>query len=326
MYRVYLGKVLLPITPSKITTKIQNNNETINLMNYGEVNVLKQAKLTEIEFDFLLPVNTVSTDMANTNPRSIAWYLENLEKKKQSKKAFVFKVLRPNEYDTNLKVSLEDYTITEDADEGNYKKVSIKLKQFVKYGLKKIKTETQEAVTEAEQSEGSPIPTTQTTYTVQSGDCLYEISKRFYGDGSLYDKLYEANKDLIDKRNKGTSNPKYTIYTGQKLIIPSLDEAKKIQTKAKAKIPSNQSEQSIKASGRKYKVVNGDTIYSISNKFYKNEYDYIKIYAANQELIDVSNAEYLGKHNRIDYTHQWTINNLPQGKFTLQVGIILTIP
>ena len=30
------------------------------------------------------------------------------------------------------------------------------------------------------------------TYTVVSGDCLWNIAKKFYGDGSQYTKLYKA--------------------------------------------------------------------------------------------------------------------------------------
>ena len=40
-YTFYLDGVQLPVTPSKLETKIKNNNKTINLINEGDVNVLK---------------------------------------------------------------------------------------------------------------------------------------------------------------------------------------------------------------------------------------------------------------------------------------------
>lgn len=56
-------------------------------------------------------------------------------------------------------------------------------------------------------------PTTQTrTYTVKKGDCLWNIAKKYYGKGSLYTKIYNANKDKIKNPNK--------IYPGQVLKIP----------------------------------------------------------------------------------------------------------
>ena len=52
MYHVYLDGMELPVTPSKITAKIKNQNETVNLINEGEVNILKQPGLTSFSFDF----------------------------------------------------------------------------------------------------------------------------------------------------------------------------------------------------------------------------------------------------------------------------------
>ena len=40
-YSVYLGTMLLPVTPGKLTLKINNGNKTYCLMNEGEINALK---------------------------------------------------------------------------------------------------------------------------------------------------------------------------------------------------------------------------------------------------------------------------------------------
>lgn len=49
-------------------------------------------------------------------------------------------------------------------------------------------------------------------YTVQPGDSLSKISKRFYGDASAYMKIFEANTDQLDDPDK--------IQVGQELVIP----------------------------------------------------------------------------------------------------------
>lgn len=54
--------------------------------------------------------------------------------------------------------------------------------------------------------------TTTRTYTVKKGDCLWNIAKKYYGNGALYTKIYNANKNLI-------KNPDL-IYVGWVLIIP----------------------------------------------------------------------------------------------------------
>lgn len=58
----------------------------------------------------------------------------------------------------------------------------------------------------------APAPVNVRRYTVVPGDTLWGISSRFYGNGSLYMKIYNANRDKI-------SNPNL-IYPGQVLVIP----------------------------------------------------------------------------------------------------------
>jgi nucleoid-associated protein YgaU len=50
------------------------------------------------------------------------------------------------------------------------------------------------------------------TYTVQPGDSLSKISKQFYGNASMYMKIFEANKDKLDDPDK--------IRAGMDLRIP----------------------------------------------------------------------------------------------------------
>ncbi len=50
------------------------------------------------------------------------------------------------------------------------------------------------------------------TYVVQSGDTLSKIAQKYYGDPALYDKIFQANRDVLKDPNK--------IFPGQKLKIP----------------------------------------------------------------------------------------------------------
>lgn len=222
-YQVYLNKLLLPIAPSKIDTKIKNQNKTITLINEGEVNLLKTAGLTDISFDCLLPNHKYPFAVYNGGFEPAEAYLEELERLKTSKEPFQFIVIRelPNGsplFETNIKVSLEDYKIKEDAKEGFDIVVSISLKQFRDYGTKKLEIK-QGSVgkPKATVTVGRPAtkPTsTPQTYTVQSGDNLWNIAKRLYGDGSKYTLIYNANKDKI-------SNPNL-IQANQVLTIPAV--------------------------------------------------------------------------------------------------------
>jgi len=54
--------------------------------------------------------------------------------------------------------------------------------------------------------------TTGRTYTVQRGDTLYKLARRFYNDAAKWRDIYDANRDVIKDPNK--------IEVGMKLVIP----------------------------------------------------------------------------------------------------------
>ena len=55
MYEFYMDGVRLPVTPSALTIKINNQNKTINLINEGQRNIIKTPGLSKYSFNALLP-------------------------------------------------------------------------------------------------------------------------------------------------------------------------------------------------------------------------------------------------------------------------------
>jgi len=49
-------------------------------------------------------------------------------------------------------------------------------------------------------------------HEVKKGETLWKIAVQYYGDGSLYTKIFEANKDTLKDPN--------LIKVGQRLRIP----------------------------------------------------------------------------------------------------------
>lgn len=221
-YTMYLGGVLMPITPSKVKVKINNQNETLTLINGEEINILKEPRLTDVSFDLLLP--QVSYPFTNGGAQSADYYLSLFERLKTSKQPFQFILNRSMPtgrrlFYTNLTVGMEDYQITDDAEEGFDITVTVSLKQYRHYGTKTVTiqpaptpAEPPTATVEQPQRETSQAPQ-QTTYTVKSGDCLWNIAKKYLGDGSRYNEIYELNKDKITNPN--------LIYPNQVLTLPS---------------------------------------------------------------------------------------------------------
>lgn len=212
-YTCYLNGVAWP-TPEKLTVKIKGQNKTLTLLNEGEINFLRAPGLTEIVVPFTLPM------LSGT--RSPEYYLNILEKLKTNKTTAWFKLVRlsPNGrslFDTNMKVSVEDYNIVEDAKEGLDVSVDVNLKQWRSYGTKTFTVEQPAAkeekatVSVTKERDASTAPTAK-TYTVKKGDTLWAIASKYYGSGAQYTKIYNANTDKI-------SNPNL-IYPGQVFTIP----------------------------------------------------------------------------------------------------------
>jgi LysM repeat protein len=228
-YIIYLDGVALPIAPSKIQTKIKNQNKTINLINDGEVNILKDAGLTEFSFDVTIPHVRYPFAVYPNGFKPASFFLDKFEKLKVNKKPFQFICSRTSPsgqllFDTNIKVGLEDYQITEDVKEGQDLEVTVNLKQYKEFGTKLVNITTQrETKPTATVKPSRPAETAPALkiYTVKAGDSLWAIAQKYMGNGSRYPDLYNANKTTIDNRNKGTGNPKYTIYPGQVFTIPS---------------------------------------------------------------------------------------------------------
>lgn len=222
-YDFYLDAMLLPVTPSKLTISIDNKNKTMVLINDGEINILKKPGLTDISFTALLPQTKYPFAVYKNGFQKADVFLDKLEQLKASQKPFQFIVSRifPNGkllFDTNIKVSLEDYKIIEDSKNGFDVNVEIKLKQYRDYGTKTVNVTIKQSkpvatVQNTRPAESSPAPkVTAKSYAVAKGDTLWAIAKKYYGDGSKYTKIFEANKGVLKNPN--------VIYPGQVLALP----------------------------------------------------------------------------------------------------------
>lgn len=222
MYNFFMDRVQLPVAPPTMSMKINNKNEVITLINEGEVNILKKPGLTDIDFEVVYPNVKYPYAVYPNGFQPASYFLDHLEKLKLSEEPFQFIVnrIKPDGsllFDTNMTVSLEDYSIDEDAENGFDIKTTITLKQFRPFGTKKLNIKTASSASNTATSNTSKQKVTvekkrattgkQTpkTYTVKAGDTLWAIAKKHLGDGAKSAQLAKLNN--IKNEN--------SIYPGQ---------------------------------------------------------------------------------------------------------------
>lgn len=220
----------LPITPGELSITVGSNNEVVTLITEGDINILKSPSLIEVEFDARFPMRKYPYSREASN---FQVYFDKFKELKEEKKSFRFIVTRTTPggvrtWDTNLLVALEELEINENADEGDDVIVSFKLKQFKEYGVKIVKTNLSKPNTTSTSKKARSTDNKSSksqSYTVKKGDCLWNISKKFYGKGSEWKKIYKANKSVIEatarKYGKKSSSNGHWIYPGTKLTIPA---------------------------------------------------------------------------------------------------------
>lgn len=239
MYCMYINKVQFPIMPSKITTKINSQNKTINLINEGEVNLIKDAGLTDITIDELLLPSLQRYPFA-TYPgvfHRARYYLEKLEYWKKNKKVVTLLITRTSQngkillLNTRMRVTIEDYQIIEDAGNGLDVKIKLNMKQYKDWGIKKLvlkkstNTGTTSNTNKAIVKKTRSTKAVAKTYTVVKGDCLIKIAKKQLNDSSRWKEIYNLNKSVIEstakKYGRKSSSNGWWIYPGTKLKLPS---------------------------------------------------------------------------------------------------------
>ena len=111
---------------------------------------------------------------------------------------------------SNLSVAFNNGKVTL---RGEAKSQAAKEKALLIAGnVKGVQSVDDDGLTVAGQAAGAPAASSSSYYTIQSGDSLSKIAKQHYGDANAYNKIFEANREVIEDPDK--------IYPGQQIRIP----------------------------------------------------------------------------------------------------------
>jgi LysM repeat protein len=201
--------------PESVKEKTGANFQTYNFINIGEVKMPTGKKARTYSWDGVLPGKSI-----NNLPlvKSTYWLLPKdaiaiLTKWEEKKKLLTLTVTTTG---INKDVYISSFDPTFEGGNGSvtYSITLIEATETIitvtKKGKKKKSTTAKRAAKKKKKK----------YHKVKKTDTLWSIAQKYYKKGSLYKKIYKANKKKIDKKNKGKKVSKYTIWVGMKLYIP----------------------------------------------------------------------------------------------------------
>lgn len=212
-YRIilYLDSALeLPVNPEKLEVQSGGANDTATVLKLGQVVVPRLKELRKIQFEGFFPVNS---DPYVTGPSvDPLEAVKMIQSYRDQKKPFSF-VLTGGDLDINTEMVFDDFDYYEQYGDVGDIWYSLSLMEYRDYSAKRLQLSGNGAASAGEtQRPGEPNTSAGDHYTVQSGDCLWNIAKALLGDGSRWKEIYDLNTDKV-------SNPNL-IYPGQELTLP----------------------------------------------------------------------------------------------------------
>lgn len=206
-------KIQLPVLPPSFQTKNGGSNSSVDIVGLGEIIIMQSRPALQFSFSSFFPATRFPGVQVSSLTKPLT-LVEKINTWKASRKPIHFIATACG---VDLYVAIEDFNYSEEGgDPGTYQ-YSITLKEYREIAVRQVKVDIPSATASVQKEEPRVDNTVQPkTYTVKGGDCLWNIARKFYGDGSQYKKIYEANRAVIDAQRGGPN----MIWAGDVLKIP----------------------------------------------------------------------------------------------------------
>ena len=200
-----------PVLPSAINVQDYAITNDSNITGLGDVTVFGGKGLRTIEISSFFPNPKKKYRFVNYTDYPKQYDCVTKIKKWMDKGEVLRFIVTGTEI--NFQVRITDFEYSEqDGTRDVY--FTINLKEYRKIKIssttpKKKKTDNKDR-TDTKETDNKPK---QKTYTVKSGDTLYDIAKKHYGKGSDYKKIIEKNKTKYPSLAKSTTLKKGWVLT-----------------------------------------------------------------------------------------------------------------
>ena len=208
--------ITIPVNPEKIAYKASGKFQEYQIINKGTAKVPCGKELSYVGWESFFPGNSLAKQpyvKSYKNPNTLNNLIEYW--RKSGKKVKVSISTTP----INMYCYIETYESSYEGSTGSIY-YGIEFSSAVDVTVETVKKKKGKTTGTNRSSKHSGAK----TYTVKKGDCLWNISKKFYKDGAKWKKIYNANKSTIEKaakkHGKKSSNNGWWIYPGTKLKIP----------------------------------------------------------------------------------------------------------
>lgn len=204
-------KLQLPVPPPTYEIEKSMNNTSEDVEGVGEISFLGKPKLKIISLESFFPLRKYSFCQYKTFPKPKDC-VKLIEAWQESGKPIRLVITGTS---INALFSIETFTYGAADGTGDIKfKLTLKEYKVISTPITVLSTSSTSAssaaVTASTTETTRPVEkTTPASYTVKSGDTLWAIAKREYGDGSKYTEIASKN---------GLSNPNL-IQVGQVLLL-----------------------------------------------------------------------------------------------------------